>query len=220
MSELTSLEKIIIDKITGMMEAGKKFGFTYILDSEIMSSVTRDYPDSDYIDSGTIGIALNNLVIKGKLKFIGRSIGREESNCVSYTLINQSTSTELIGNTNIKFLNLTPHKVVIENELESVEFASIGNAARVETENRNGGIFNVVPNPNMTEYPASVLVSEQVFGDIEGLPEPKDGTLCIVSSIVLQAAKSIGRTDCVAPDTANAKRNKDNQIISVPGFVK
>jgi len=38
--------------------------------------------------------------------------------------------------------------------------------------------------------------------------------------MVLNAAKAQGRTDVVAPDTANAVRNDDGHIVSVPGFIR
>ena len=59
------------------------------------------------------------------------------------------------------------------------------------------------------------------FGDIQGLPEPQEGTLLIVSALVLSAAKAAGRTDCVAPATGHPDCvRKDGFIVSVPGFVR
>ena len=61
---------------------------------------------------------------------------------------------------------------------------------------------------------------KQTFGDIVDLPAPQDDTIYIVSALVLSAAKAAGRTDCVAPDTANAVRDDNGHIVSVPGFVR
>lgn len=70
--------------------------------------------------------------------------------------------------------------------------------------------------------PFSGLFTEQVFGDVTGLPEEEDGTVYIVSSIVLSAAKDMGRKDCVAPATGHPDtvRNEKGHIVSVPGFVR
>ena len=79
--------------------------------------------------------------------------------------------------------------------------------------------FEVVPNKfinhtlnNGTEYHASGKVarvankfsnfccgiSTVFYGEIENLPEPEEGTIYIVSALVLAAAKEKGRTDVVA----------------------
>ena len=55
-------------------------------------------------------------------------------------------------------------------------------------------------------------MSEQEFGEIIGLPDPKPGTCYIVSAIVLAAAKEQDRTDCLAPDTARAVRNEKGEF--------
>ncbi|MCX7946876.1 MAG: hypothetical protein N2557_07985 [Hydrogenophilus sp.] len=50
------------------------------------------------------------------------------------------------------------------------------------------------------------------------IPEPRDGVIFVVSSLVAQALK--GREDVVAPDTDRARRDERGQIVSVPGFVR
>lgn len=42
-------------------------------------------------------------------------------------------------------------------------------------------------------------VEEVVYGEIEGLPEPQEGTFYIVSGLVAAAAAREGRKDCLAP---------------------
>lgn len=50
--------------------------------------------------------------------------------------------------------------------------------------------------------------------------KPKEGTIYIVSAMVLAAAKEKGRTDVVAPATGHPDCiRKDGFIVSVPGFV-
>lgn len=98
--------------------------------------------------------------------------------------------------------NYTPHAISLN---DGRTFASEG-LARVSA--------------TFTDFDADG-VCEQQFGDITGLPEPADGVLYIVSALVLTAAKSVGRTDCVAPATGHPDcvRN-EGFIVSVPGFVK
>lgn len=61
---------------------------------------------------------------------------------------------------------------------------------------------------------------EVYYGSLQGIPEPQDKARYIVSSIVLEAAKSLGRTDCVAPATGHPDCiRKDGFVISVPGFI-
>ena len=105
----------------------------------------------------------------------------------------------------IKIVNLTPHPISIT---DGDTFAPSGKVARVKAIQEDAGIINGIP------------VKTQTFGDIIDLPEPQDDTIFIVSAIVLSAAKAIGRTDVVAPDTSNAVRNDQGHIVSVPGFVK
>lgn len=60
------------------------------------------------------------------------------------------------------------------------------------------------------------------YGEITGLPEPVEGTLYIVSGLVLSAAKAQGRTDCRGPATGHPEtvRNDKGHIVSVPGLVR
>lgn len=59
------------------------------------------------------------------------------------------------------------------------------------------------------------------YSGIINLPSPKEGVCYIVSSIVLNAAKAMGRNDVVAPATGHpdCKRHNGN-IVSVPGFIR
>src|SRR5690625_1827618 len=102
-------------------------------------------------------------------------------------------------------VNLTPHAVVIT---DGPTFDLSGKVARVDVKQADAGTINGIP------------VKTQAFGDIIDLPAPTDNTIFVVSSIVLSAAKDAGRDDVVAPDTANAVRNDDGHIVSVPGFVR
>lgn len=101
------------------------------------------------------------------------------------------------------FVNLTPHAIALNN---GTQFPSVG-VARVSN--------------TFTDFDSNG-VCDVNFGNIVNLPAPKDGTLYIVSAIVLSAAKAAGRTDCVAPATGHPAcvRNDKGFIVSVPGFVR
>lgn len=101
----------------------------------------------------------------------------------------------------LRFLNFTPHTITLN---DGTEYSSMG-IARVSN--------------TFTDF-NSDNICEVHYGDIINLPEPQDGVRYIVSSLVLAAAKSIGRTDCVAPATGHPECvRKDGFITSVPGFI-
>lgn len=101
----------------------------------------------------------------------------------------------------IEFINLTPHDIVLN---DGRVFRASGTVARVSSTHTpfdENGVCRVS------------------FGEVENLPEPKDGTMFIVSGMV--AAAAVDRTDLVSPATGHrdAVRNDKGQIVSVPGFV-
>ena len=102
----------------------------------------------------------------------------------------------------MNFLNYTPHVI---NLNDGTSYTSQG-VARVSA--------------SFTS-PVNGICSQQ-FGDVEGLPEPQENTMYIVSFIVLSAALAQGRTDCVAPASGHPDtvRNERGHIVSVPCFVQ
>ena len=90
-----------------------------------------------------------------------------------------------------KFINLTPHTITLNNG---------------------------------TEYHPRVANKFSNFCCAQcsmNLPEPEEGTIYIVSALVLAAAKNKGRTDVVAPATGHPDCVRENGfIVSVPGFVR
>ena len=101
-----------------------------------------------------------------------------------------------------KFINLTPHTITLNN---GTEYHPSGKVARVENQFSN----------------FCCGISTVFYGEIENLPEPEEGTIYIVSAMVLAAAKEKGRTDVVAPATGHPDCiRKDGFIVSVPGFVR
>ena len=101
-----------------------------------------------------------------------------------------------------KFINLTPHIITINN---GTEYYPSGKVARVANKFSN----------------FCCGISTVFYGEIENLPEPKEGTIYIVSALVLAAAKEKGRTDVVSPATGHPNCKRENGfIVSVPGFVR
>ena len=105
------------------------------------------------------------------------------------------------------FVNLTPHTVTVLTDHGSVDFPSRGQARLVEESYDEDVIDGWLPSRRIR------------YGRIEGLPEPEPGVFYIVSALVGPVAASMGRRDCVAPDTGRAIR-KDGAIVGVPGIVR
>jgi hypothetical protein len=101
------------------------------------------------------------------------------------------------------FINCTPHDIVFN---DGTVFSKSGTVARVSA------TFSEIANG----------MCDQVFGTVQDLPEPSNGTFFIVSAVVLTAAKLQGRLDCVAPATGHPAvvRNEAGHIVSVPCFVR
>lgn len=122
----------------------------------------------------------------------------------------------------MRIRNFTPHNVVL--------FVGEGQEQYVLTFTSQG-VARVAANETLVEsLPVAiddcyktfkVDFFETTYGKVEGLPEPEEGTLLIVSALVLSAAKAEGRKDCIAPNTGKtAVRNDAGQIVGVKSFVK
>ena len=90
----------------------------------------------------------------------------------------------------MKYINLTPHSI---NLIGVGELPSSG-LARVKDTLTGDGILKI-----------------RTYGAIEGLPEPKDGTIYIVSSMVMSLAIKHGRTDVYSP--SDFVRDGDGKIV-------
>ena len=105
----------------------------------------------------------------------------------------------------MRYINLTPHDVSVQTEGCFSTFSASGVIARVESRHVISSKYDEIP-----------LFSVE-YGDVYGLPEPEEGTLYIVSLLVMQASS---RTDLVAPASGHPDVVRVNgQIHSVPGFV-
>lgn len=100
----------------------------------------------------------------------------------------------------MEFVNLTPHAIVLN---DGRTFEPSGAIARVSASFAEAG-------PDLFT---------QVFGEVENLPAPVEGTTFIVSGLVKAALPE--RSDVVAPATGHPAvvRNEKGHIVSVPGFV-
>ena len=131
----------------------------------------------------------------------------------------------------MKMINLTPHKIVFRGEYDplpgrasTLEIEPSGQIARVSMEYaeaeqihvEDGSFFGAEGGVHAKiEHVDTVRVS---YGEIEGLPEPADGTIYIVSAIVAQAAM---RADVLSPDTGpTAIRDENGQIQAVRRFIR
>ena len=112
----------------------------------------------------------------------------------------------------VKLVNLTPHEVVVLNDANNVvlRVPPSGQVARVSAQEKVVGTINGVP-----------LVKTE-YGEVQGLPDPQQGTIYIVSLLVLQAMAG-KRSDLVAPNTSptplGAVRDAQGRIIGVRSFV-
>ena len=112
-----------------------------------------------------------------------------------------------------EFVNLTPHEVTVYDSAGQnvvLKIPPSGKVARVTTASKIVGYLNGIP-VRRTEY-----------GEIQGLPEPREGVIYIVSTIVLIALREKGmkRDDVIAPDTNpdSIIRDKDGRVIGVKYF--
>jgi hypothetical protein len=108
----------------------------------------------------------------------------------------------------MKFVNLTPHDIVVfnQNGMVTLKVPASGQIARVTT------------TKDFVKDLSGVPVYTIAYGDVDGLPAPQDGVIYIVSALVAQAVAG-KRLDVVAPDTSDPVRDKDGRIIGVKGFI-
>lgn len=102
----------------------------------------------------------------------------------------------------LTLVNLTPHAIVIATDDTTLTIQPSGTIARVTVD-------TVMTAPGLYTT---------VHGHVDGLPDPVDGTIYIVSAMVLGACTD--RPDVYAPATALAQRNDAGHIISVPGLTR
>lgn len=95
----------------------------------------------------------------------------------------------------MNYVNLTPHEIVLAFGADNAERLAIppsGTVARVSSTPGVAEQVNGVPVP---------VMGRQTWGAVENLPAPVEGTLYIVSAVVLGRPECLNRTDVVGPGT-------------------
>lgn len=143
-----------------------------------------------FTDQGVTMVHVSDREFEGDLKISSLSIDNQKR--ILDMIEKRHYTTE--------FLNYTPHDVVMN---DGRVYKSVGN---VRIENRFGTIENDV--------------CEVTFGELKGLPDPRENTVYIISLPALFVANALGRRDCVAPATGHPDCvRKNGNIVSVPCFV-
>jgi hypothetical protein len=106
-------------------------------------------------------------------------------------------------------INATPHNVNLILGDSQITFEKSDIAPRV-----NQSSQNVEP---LSYNGLDIPVKKTTMGNLEGLPPETEGVYYIVSLIVLEAGKKIGRNDLLAPDTI---RDASGNIIGCKGFIQ
>lgn len=104
----------------------------------------------------------------------------------------------------MNIINLTPHDVNLLLEDDVIVFKSKG-IARVQQKEIIDECFDRVP------------IYKNKYGEVEGLPEEKDGVYYIVSFVVANALKD-KRNDLLI--VTKTERNEKGQIIGCYGFAR
>lgn len=103
----------------------------------------------------------------------------------------------------MRFVNLTPHAIVVRTSEGDMTFAPSGAVARVSTSVEAFGEVGGIP------------LTRTVFGAPVGVPDIEEGTIFIVSSLV---GARVCRPDVVAPDTGATAIRENGQVVAVRGF--
>lgn len=111
----------------------------------------------------------------------------------------------------MQFINLTPHEIRVYDDSGS----SV--VKRIEP---SGVVARVVPSQTVVDEVDGIKLVKTAFSGIEGLPEPREGVLYIVSTLTLIALQDIREDVIAAPDTGtdSVVRDSNGDIIGVKRF--
>ena len=117
----------------------------------------------------------------------------------------------------MKLVNLNPHEISVEALTIRVTFPPSREPCRIQVSQK---IVDTIFADG--DNPFSIPVVENVYGEVQGLPEPVEGVVYIVNALVLAALKDAGskRTDVVAPDTGPTAIREKGQVAAVTRFVR
>ena len=115
----------------------------------------------------------------------------------------------------VKFVNCTPHEIAVYADSEIHSFPVSGVVARVNVTTQDDGLLVV------KGCQSAISVVRTQYGEVDGLPDPADNTVFIVSGVVLTAIKG-SRDDVLAPDTSptSVVRDDEGRIIAVKRFTR
>ena len=82
---------------------------------------------------------------------------------------------------------------------------------------RSGIVARIKAATNKVTKHNEIPVYQTIFGEIEGLPEPKENTIYIISALALNAVPK-NRTDVVSP--GRVCKSEHGEIIGCIGFRK
>lgn len=122
----------------------------------------------------------------------------------------------------MNLINLTPHELVVylEDDVAAVAWKSKGLARVKETTEKGPWLRVWLESPEGTKRSdlssATFASCIKSYGTIEGLPAAQEGTIYVVSLVVLQALAG-SRPDCYAPDSGpdSAIRDREGKIVGV-----
>ena len=118
----------------------------------------------------------------------------------------------------IKLINLTPHEINLV-DAQSVQFDNIAKCYRIE-EGKSVVITQTIPSSGVARCTTcqkkifkenGIEFLETSYGEIQGLPEPEDNTIYIVSAIVALAGRRLGRDDLAI--ATNMVKSDDGRTI-------
>jgi|LauGreDrversion4_2_1035121.scaffolds.fasta_scaffold169140_3 hypothetical protein len=108
----------------------------------------------------------------------------------------------------MRIINATPHDVHLIYNGTKTTFEKSGILPRVNQTN--------LDLPTLDLDGILIPLKMSILGEIVDLPAPQDNVFYIVSLIVLEAGKKVGRKDLLAPDTL---RDDKGNIIGCKGFI-
>lgn len=109
-------------------------------------------------------------------------------------------------------INLTPHRLNFYTPQGVTAVEVSGTLARVSSSSQKTGEVAGVP------------IYSTAFAEVQGLPEPQEGTFYVVSTLILTALKAAGlsRPDLVAPGTGpnDGAVRAEGKVVGVTRLVQ
>ncbi len=106
----------------------------------------------------------------------------------------------------MNLINLTPHRIDIHDDdlgrthLISLSAGSVEPArVAVAKERESTALVPVDYTDDGSVSQAAIPVFKAAYGELQNLPEPREGYIYVVSMLVHQAALELGRTDTTYP---------------------